>query len=552
MVRKSIVRLFQKSDIIRFLAIPLCFLAFALAVAGVLMLMNRKPHIKEISPAIANPGDVIKITGNHFGQSADDGWVEIADNRISGNAYLQWTDTVIMVTLPEAVSDGLVYVCGKNGRSNPVVFANRGNIPVTQAVKTQIGQPEIAGFDTVQTSIGKLLTIQGKNFGAAREDSEVRFSWQTSSAIPIATTQQKDSPSVACTEHDFDYVSWSDTAIKVHVPDGATTGNVFVRTAHGSSNQMPVTIQNDLGERQYTGRRTYLLALEVDVTDVSASDGSLLYVRIPIPQENASLHSVEITASSPKPYMENFQGTILHQIENLKTGRAEKLSHSILLTNYGVSTEINTELVKPYENTETSLYRAYTAADPIVPSTESAITDLAPQITQQERNPYLKAQMIYTWITTNITYRKNGDPNRSAIEALKSKTGDAYDCAVIFAALARASGIPAIPDAGILIDADRNSRVHWWAEFYVENFGWIPLDPGLAVETKNALKYFGSIEADHVAFSRGWKDQKPMAPQGRIVYKPRSFAFQPVWEESGGNIKSYTSFWGDPKVTGVY
>ena len=64
--------------------------------------------------------------------------------------------------------------------------------------------------------------------------------------------------------------------------------------------------------------------------------------------------------------------------------------------------------------------------------------------------------------------------------------------------------------------------------------------------------YFGNLDANHIAFSRGWTDQKPMAPKSRVVYKPRSFAFQPVWEESGGNIKGYTSFWDDPKVTGVY
>ena len=150
------------------------------------------------------------------------------------------------------------------------------------------------------------------------------------------------------------------------------------------------------------------------------------------------------------------------------------------------------------------------------------------------------------------------NPDRMAVEALKTGSGDAYDMAILFCALARASGVPAIPVAGIVVDAERESRVHWWAEFYLEGFGWVPADPGLAQGLPFRLRddarewYFGNLDASHIAFSRGWVDQKPMTSKGRIVYKPRSFAFQPVWEESGGNIKSYTSFWADPKVTGIY
>lgn len=552
MIRTFFIRLLQRSDFVRFLAIPLLFIAFAFAVSGIVMLANRKPSVESISPAIAGPGEVIVLKGRHFGETMGDNWIEIAGDRISGNACIQWTDTTVMITLPETVADGLVYVCSRNGKSNPLVFANRNNIPVAARVSTDVGQPVITSFNTDRTSTGKVLTISGRNFGITRSSSEVRFTWQISSSIPIAATQQNNNPTIACSEHDFDYEFWSDQELRVRVPDGATTGNVYVKTDRGLSNQMPITIVTEAGTKQYRNQRTYLLSLEVDITGVSASEGNMLFLRIPVPQENAMQHNVEVTASNPKPYMENYQGTILHQLENLKNGRDEKISHSFLLTNYGIETKVTPALVKPYEDVKAPLYLMYTAPDAIVPSDKQEIILASASIVQKEKNPYLKARLLYAWLAENVSFKRAEDPNRSPIEALESKSGDAYDLAILFTALARASGIPAVPAAGILVDAERSSRVHWWAEFYIENFGWIPVDPGLAAETGNAERYFASMDNDHIAFSRGWIEQKAMTPKSRIVYKPRSFAFQPVWEESGGNIKSYASFWGDPKVTGVY
>jgi len=511
-----------------------------------------------MSPSIAGSGEVLLIKGRHFGNVQGDNWIEIGGDRLSGNSYIKWTDTTIMATLPAAVADGLVFVCNRNGKSNPQVFANRDNIPVAARTNSDIGLPVIDSFNTATISTGQLLTILGKNFGITRGDSEVRFSWLTATAntltpsIPLTTVQTSDTSSIACTDHDFCYELWSDNELHVRIPDGATSGIVFVKTERGTSNQMNITITDPSGVKRYDNKRTYSLSLEVDITNVFASDGNMLFLRIPVPQETATQHGVKITASSPAPYMENYKGTILHQIENLKTARSEKVSHSFLLTVYGINSTVNPNLVQPWQDTQSPLYLMYTAADHIIPSDNKDVIATSALIVGNETNPYKKSVLIYSWITKNIEYRKTETPDRTITQILSTKNGDAYDLAILYTSLSRAAGIPSIPVAGILVDAKQTSRIHWWAEFYLENFGWLPVDPGLALETGNANSYFGKQDADHIAFSRGWTDQKPMTPKSRIVYKPHSFAFQPVWEESGGNIKSYTSFWVEPKVTGVY
>lgn len=551
MISLFLTRFFQRSPFFRFLLLPVLFMLFAVTLAGIAVIARNRPVLESLSPAIAEPGEVVVIQGMHFGNERGDGWIEIAGNRISGTAYLKWTNTTIMALLPEAVDDGLVYVVNRAGKSNPLIFANRVNIPVAARVNTDLGLPQISAFDTVTAETGKRIVITGRNFGITRNKSTVLFSWQIDSAIPVAAVSRTNQLSIACSEHDFDYEFWSDQELRVRVPDGATSGNVYVQTERGMSNPMNILIVNQPGTKKYLDRHTFVLSLEVDITGVSASEGNMLFLRVPVPEVTATQRGVEVTASSPKPYMENYRGTILHQLENIRSGRNEKISHSFLLTNYALATSVNPLLVKPYSDTDSPLYLMYTAADRIVPADSPAIARAAAEITGKEKNPYLKAGLIYEWLATNIALSGRKNPDSTVLEALSAKTADAYDAAILFSALARASGIPSIPVAGVLVDKDQTTRPHWWAEFYIENFGWIPVDPGLG-DTRRDGNAFGSLDVYHIAFSRGWTDAKPVTAKSRIVYRPRSFAFQPIWEESGGNIKSYTSFWAEPKVTGVY
>lgn len=550
MIRTIIQRLFQRSPLLRLLVIPLLFLFFVILGAGIARLATKAPVLTTLSPAIGEPGEVMVIQGRHFGKERLDGWIEIGGSRLTDSAYISWTDTVIMATLPPTVDDGLVYVANRFGKSAPLIFANKNNIPVAAQVNVNLGLPVIESLDIDKVQIGKQLVITGRNFGITRNKSLVLFSWQVDPALPVTAVSPSDQPNIACSDHDFDYALWSDQELRVQVPDGATSGNVCVQTDQGLSNALSVQVTGQCGTKKFPNRHTFVLSLEVDISGVSAAEGNMLFLRVPMPEETASQRGVQVTAVQPKPYMDNYRGNILHQLENLKSGRSETISHSFLLVNHGITTSINPALVQSYADVKSPLYLMYTAADPVVLSDNQEIILQAAKITGAERNPYLKAKLIYSWVSATIKPASGLKPDRSVLDALKTLSGDSYDRALLFCALARASGIPAIEDAGILVDARQNSEVHWWAEFYLENFGWVPVDPGL--EDSGSTTWFGTIDSDHIAFSRGWTEQKPMTAKSKIVYKPHSFAFQPIWEESGGNIKGYTSFWADPKVTGVY
>ncbi|HHU36508.1 MAG TPA: hypothetical protein GXZ47_04675 [Treponema sp.] len=559
MIRSRLTHLLKKSPLARFIIIPAAFLLFLGILFSINLITNKKPELLSLDPAIGGPGEVIRIHGKNFGSDNKKGWIKIAGDRLSANTVLEWDATTIMIVLPETIQDGLVYVNTGAGKSNPLIFANKSNIPIKNIAQASVGVPRIKEFSNPRIETGKRLIIYGKNFGLARDDSQVLFTWKIDPALPLSTQNRISQASIACSETSFDYEFWSDQEIRVRVPDGAGSGNVFIKTLRGLSNGEQVQIVNQPGEKLYTEQRTYTVSLNVDITDVTAGDGNMFLLRIPRPVTTAAQRNIEITRSDPTPYLENYRGTILHQFENLRSGKTLSVSHTFLVTAYGIQTEILANQVRPYTDTDSPLYLMYTASDPAVPSNNADILIKASEIIGKEKNPYRRAKLIYTWITDSITYKEHDDPNRSVIEALSEQTGSAWDMAILFTALCRASGIPAIPIAGMVVDANRESRVHWWAEFYLENFGWVPVDPALGTGNpfptaqENPTEwYFGNMDPYHIVFDRGWTDQKPMTQKSRVVQRSRSYAFQPIWEESGGNLEKYTSFWGDPRITGVY
>ena len=127
--------------------------------------------------------------------------------------------------------------------------------------------------------------------------------------------------------------------------------------------------------------------------------------------------------------------------------------------------------------------------------------------------------------------------------------------------LLRSLKIPAKIMSGVLVDSDLKTRNHWWNEFYIENFGWIPVDLALGAgleysyfhhsEDKEKY-YFGNLDSQHVLFSSDWNVIKPSLSNNKIVYRPRSYALQNIWEESTDGTDSYSSFWNNPVVLGVY
>ncbi|MFI3257048.1 MAG: transglutaminase domain-containing protein [Spirochaetales bacterium] len=513
------------------------------------------PVIATINPTIGQSGDIMTITGEHFGEKNSSSHVEINGMRLTSSSYLTWTDTVIKAVLPYNVSDGLVYVETPSGRSDPGIFANKQTIPVPVQHNPIITVPQIQNITSSKYTVGSIITLNGQNFGNIRGDSEVLFD---DAGFDNANNREF----ITCSQFNKDYQFWSDTQIQIRIPEGSTTGKVYVQTADGRSEGHNITISHTAGQKTYVDSRNYIVQVSADVAEIKAEEYATVTLFMPMPAQSIQQRSMQLL-SSEIPAQMTYQNTFVHQISAQEAIRNKiSLSHSVSIDVYGVQTNVNVNSVPQYSNTVLALYNEYLQADDLIPSDDEIVTETVGEIVGNERNPWRKAQALYNWTVENIQVLPTlNTADSSVLDALENLQGDAYDMAVLYTAFLRAANIPAIVTAGILVDTDVKTVNHWWCEFYIEDIGWIPADPALGANLpykaftnreNPAEFYFGNIDAQHIAFSRGQTKINQTHIMGKKVYRPKSYALQSIWEESTSGVIGYSSYWPDARIIGIY
>jgi len=158
----------------------------------------------------------------------------------------------------------------------------------------------------------------------------------------------------------------------------------------------------------------------------------------------------------------------------------QKLSKDIL--------EINTTYPKKYDKVPASL-KAYTEPTPFIPCNDKTVVDFARKIVGETKG-WNAVEKIVDYLYKNIRKKPTfsiPDP----IEVIKTMQGDCNEHASLFVALARAIGIPARVEVGVVYVGD-GFYYHAWAGVWMGN--WISVDPT-----------FGQHIADatHIKFEEG-------------------------------------------------
>jgi len=151
---------------------------------------KENPEIFYIDPPYAEISDTIHIEGSYFGEIQDQLYFE----DIEVENYISWSDTLIVLKVPEGVSTGMVYVKREGIKSKGRYFEILRLPKVTSMTPT-------SGF------VADTVIISGKNFGNLRWANKLYFN-----NVEVSN-----------------YSEWNDKFIKVLVPEGASTGNVKMR-----------------------------------------------------------------------------------------------------------------------------------------------------------------------------------------------------------------------------------------------------------------------------------------------------------------------------------
>ena len=256
---------------------------------------------------------------------------------------------------------------------------------------------------------------------------------------------------------------------------------------------LPAHLARLLAEADATGatevhpvRHIVRYTLRVNEGQSRLQKGAKVRCWLPFPQEYRQQKQVTLLSAEPTPIVspkDQLQRTVYFEQTIEDPAEPPEFTVEFEFVTSAYVPKLDESLVKPYD-TDSELYRHYTAerAPHIVFTPE--IKQLAAEIVGDESNPLRKAQRIFRWVSKEI--RWCAEQEYSTIENLSAKgifarEGDCGVQGLAFITLCRAAGVPARWQSGWQSKPDR-VNMHDWSEFYVEPWGWLPADASYGLQ----------------------------------------------------------------------
>jgi hypothetical protein len=106
------------------------------------------------------------------------------------------------------------------------------------------------------------------------------------------------------------------------------------------------------------------------------------------------------------------------------------------------------------------------------------IQETARKIVGDEKKPYWIARKIFDYVIDHLEYQMVGGWDVPEV-VLERGSGSCSEYTFAFIALCRAAGLPARYQGSIVVrgdDASIDESFHRWAQVYLPNYGWVPVD----------------------------------------------------------------------------
>ncbi|MEM4704780.1 MAG: transglutaminase-like domain-containing protein, partial [Candidatus Bathyarchaeia archaeon] len=191
--------------------------------------------------------------------------------------------------------------------------------------------------------------------------------------------------------------------------------------------------------------------------------------------------------------------------EGISISGRERLTVTLeyLVCSFATKYLVNLSYSTKYENS-LEIYAKYTAPEYLIQSDNAQIILTAQNITANVNTTAAKVSKIYDFVVKHLTYEEQYE-EKGALWALANKKGDCSEYSYLFTALCRASGIPARVKAGFAFhfSSETTENGHMWAEYYIEDYGWVPVDA--------TWKQFNALDNKHFCSLQSYPELKPYA-----------------------------------------
>jgi transglutaminase-like putative cysteine protease len=124
---------------------------------------------------------------------------------------------------------------------------------------------------------------------------------------------------------------------------------------------------------------------------------------------------------------------------------------------------------------------------------DSIVQELTERIAENSGNDEGYARLALQVVRERVKLKTLLDVRLGAAEAAKMKEGDCDEHADLFIALTRAVKIPSRRVVGHIFRGRGEPEPHAWSEVYLEDKGWVPVDPALGRFGTLTENYFSRI-----------------------------------------------------------
>lgn len=515
------------------------------------------PRLHALTPQVTTPGRVVSLQGRFFGRERGTSAVSFAGGEPRTSAYRAWSDERIVVVVPSSFASGLVRVVTPAGASNGILLTHRDDLPSPVAGSPRPGSPPVVReVSPSAAAVGEQITISGIGFGAS--PGAVRFTAAAGGEGAARPNAVIESSSV-----DLDHVRWSDRLIVVRVPAGVRSGEVSVRNGTGQSAAHEFEVRSEVGTVRYLDPRGYAATYAVGIAAAGAA-GVELYLWIPaIPETPAQRHLAEPSVNE-RPIRRDPAGVGLFRFRDPGAGATHEIRTDYRIRRYAIQTAIEPSSVRGYR-TDSAFHERFTGGDAVVPSGGN-LPAIAERAMRGYVNPLWRARLTFDYVVGRLQpvaaagariAPAGAGPMQVVAAAIDEHRAAPYEYALTFSAVARAAGIPARPVAGYVIDDSARAVPHYWAEFFLEDFGWVPVDPAMEAGASLPARpaddaavdpWFGRLDSRRIVIAKGISDPQPIA-RARRFQRPEVPGLQTAHEDVVGATSEYRTNWLGLTVT---
>lgn len=247
----------------------------------------------------------------------------------------------------------------------------------------------------------------------------------------------------------------------------------------GFASVKPVELNQDC--LKYRLRTPYVANFThiIQIQNLGSSQATNVQLYVPLVQNQTARYFVMINKISPTPqqFLEDDENVYAYwNIETIPTEHIFTVNISYHILAFNVDFLVNPSLVGSYDENSV-IYQQHTIPKHLIESNNPSIATTAQNVVGEETNPQEMALKIYEFVVDRLTYAAQPE-EQGALWALENSKGDCSEYSYLFVALSRAVGIPSRVLTGFAFNSPTQSLSdgHMWAEYYLENYGWVPVD----------------------------------------------------------------------------